>query len=84
MFPEKVRVFSSTSKGVESVERVFYTLPMPISLDALGATCGYIQFSRPKGIFPLVAKELTLVASTNRFRKPTLSIPVSPESLYPQ
>ena len=82
-FPEKVRVFTTTSNDIESVERVFYTLPMPISLDALGATCGYVQFSRPKGIFPLAPKDVTLLVSTNRARKLTLSIAIPPDNEDP-
>lgn len=81
LFPKKVRVFHTCSNGIEVVDRVFYTLPIPIALDALGATCGYVQFSRPKGIFPLAPKDVTLTVSTNRARKLTLSVAVPPDSL---
>jgi len=63
------------------VDRVEYTLPMPISLDALAATHGYLTFTNPKETFPIQPNEVSLLVSTNRNRKLKLSIPVSLEKL---
>ena len=62
-------------------ENITLALAMPISLDSLGAACGYIQFSRPEGIFPLAPKEVTLLVSTNRGRKLKLAVELHPGSM---
>ncbi|MCE5188009.1 MAG: hypothetical protein LLF75_02320 [Eubacteriales bacterium] len=68
-FPKKVFTVSTHSGDETEVEKVYYTLAMPISLPALGATSGFVQFHRRSGIFPLAPTEVDIIVSTNRRKK---------------
>ena len=75
-FPALVFEERFQSKGETYLHREHFSMPMPVSLDPLGAASGFVLVPLPQGSAPLPPTALTLEVSTNRGRpfRTTLSL----------